>query len=229
MKKILCLLLTLVLSFGIVSCKKDKGSDDNDGGNNNNAADQTSAVEKINDTINSSSPTQIVTTVRYTAPGQQELISSYTTERDAKEGVERFEFYVERYATIEEGIPGGLKEIRGIIWKDADGSILNSEGDVWSSADAVGYLAESLTLRDSYVKSYETSDNGNDITAYVTVANSERVFGVNIDANGDIKLEIDTNGTYLYEVTVTYTTVSGATVSVVTSYDYAVIDLEVNN
>lgn len=227
MKKILCLLLTLVLSFGIVSCKKDKDGD-NDGGNNN-AQNQTNVVENVNNTINSSSPTQIVTTVRYTAPGQSELISSYVTERDAKENIEKFEFHIKRRAGIEEGIPGGIKELQGTVWKDAEGSVLNSEGDAWSAADAVGYLAESLTLRESYLKSYESSDNGNDITAYVTVANSERVFGASIAAQGDIKLEIDTNGTYLYKVTVTYTTASGATVSVVTSYDYAVINLEVND
>ena len=227
MKKILCLLLTLVLSFGIVSCKKDDGSDNDNG--NANGGNQVSAVEAINNTINTSSPTQIVTKVGYTAPGQKEIISSYTTERDAEKGIEKFEFHVVKYASIEEGIPGGVKNLNGIVWKNADGSVTNSEGDSWSAADAVGYLAENINLKEAYIKSYETSDNGNDITAYVTVASSERVFGSTIEAKDDIKIEIDTNGTYLYNVTVTYTTVSGATVKAVTSYDYAVLTLTENN
>ena len=227
MKKILCLLLTLVLSFGIVSCKKDNDSD-NDGGNTN-GGNQVSAVEAISNTINTSNPTQIVTKVGYTAPGQSEIISSYTTELDAKNGTERFEFHIVRYAAVEEGIPGGIKKLDGTVWKNADGSVTNSEGDTWAVADAVGYLAESINLKGAFIKSYETSDNGNDLTAYVTVANSERVFGAAINASGDIKIEVDTNGTYLYSVTVTYTTATGATVKAVTSYDYAVITLTENN
>ena len=226
MKKILCLLLTLVLSFGLVSCNLFGGKDSDDGNDTN--ANQVSAVDTIANTVNTSSPTQIVTKVDYTAKGESTITSSYTTERDAKTGAEKFEYHIVRYATVEEMLPSGLKEIKGTVTKNADGSIIASTGDAWSAVDAVGYLAEKLNLKESYLKSFESSDNGNDLTAYVTAANSERVFGVTIAADGDIKVVIDTNGTYLYNVTVTYVTKSGATVSIVTSYDYAVIDLTNN-
>lgn len=226
MKKILCLLLTLVLSFGLVSCNLFGGKDSDDGNDTN--ANQVSAVDTIANTVNTSSPTQIVTKVDYTAKGESTITSSYTTERDAKTGAEKFEYHIVRYATVEEMLPSGLKEIKGSVQKNADGSIIASTGDAWSAVDAVGYLAEKLNLKESYLKSFESSDNGNDLTAYVTAANSERVFGVTIAADGDIKVVIDTNGTYLYNVTVTYVTESGATVSIVTSYDYAVIDLTNN-
>ena len=222
MKKILCLLLTLVLSFGIVSCKKDKGNDDD--GANTNVGNQVNAVESVAKTIASSNPTQIVTKIDYTEAGADTLTSSYTTERDDKNGIEKFDFHIVRYS-MNFNDPEGLKKINGTVWKNEDGSIINSEGDTWSASDAVGYLAEKINLKESYLKSYESSDNGNDITAYVTVENSERVFGAKIAAKGDIKIVIDTNGTYLYNVTVTYIAASDAVVNIVTSYDYAVIDL----
>ena len=227
MKKILCLLLTLVLSIGLVSCNLIGGKDSDDGNGAN--GNQGGSVDTIAATVNSSTPTQIVTKVDYTAAGMSTVTSSYVTERDSKTGAEKFTFHIVRYATVEEMLPSATKTIEGTVWKNADGSVTNSNGDSWSAADAVGYLAEKLNLKSSYFKSYEISDNGNDLTAYVTAANSERVFGAKIDASGDIKLVVDTNGTYLYNVTVTYETVSGATVNIVTSYDYAVIDLSGNN
>ena len=44
MKKILCLMLVLVLSFGIVSCKKDKGDDNTD--NNGGEDEETTTAPK---------------------------------------------------------------------------------------------------------------------------------------------------------------------------------------
>ena len=238
MKKILCLLLTFVLVFACVSCNKDKGDDKNDGGDNtnnnnnnndanDNANDNVDYVAEIFATVNSSDPTQIVSKIDYTV-GNKTFTSSYTTERDSQTGVERFEFHIKRYATIEELLPGNVKELNGKVWKNADGSVINSEGDAWSADDAVGFLSEMLDVKKEFFKSVELSDNNKDLSAVISAENSERVFGSQINASGDITLTIDTNGTYLYQITVKYTTASGALINIVTSYDYSIIEITDN-
>ena len=215
MKKILCLLLTLVLVFACVSCGKfgkDKGGDESEG-----------TVETIAATVNSSNPTEIVTKVDYIAEGQETLTSSYVTEKDAENGIERFVFHTQRYADVEELVPDNIKKLDGTVWKNADGSVKNSKGDVFSKNDAVGYVSEKLNVVKSAFKTYELKDGGNDLSATVEAKNAEIVFGTDIKAVGDISIEIDTNGIYLYNVSVSYTTETGAKVNITTSYGYAVV------
>lgn len=218
MKKFLCLLLTLALTFAFVSCNGiGKKNEESEG-----------SVATISATINSSTPTQIVTKVDYIVEGEDTLTSSYVTEKDTANGVERFTFHTKRYATVEEMSHESIKEIEGTVWKNADGSIKSSTGDTWSKADAVGYLPEKLTITESVFKTYKMTDKGNDLTATIAAGDAERVFGVDIAAASDISIVIDTNGTYLYKVTVSYATASGATIIVTTSYDYGVITIKDN-
>ncbi len=218
MKKILCLLLTLVLTFAFISCNGiGKKNEEPEG-----------SVANVSATINSSTPTQIVTKVDYIVEGEDTLTSSYITEKDTVKGIEKFTFHTKRYATVEEMSPESIKEIEGTVWKNADGSVKSSTGDTWSKADAVGYLPEKLTISESVFKTYKLTDKGNDLTATIAAGDAERVFGVDIAAAGDISIVIDTNGTYLYKVTVSYVTASGATIMVTTSYDYGTITIKDN-
>lgn len=219
MKKIFCLLLTLVLTFACVSCN---------GIGKKNEEEPEGTVETISATVNSSTPTQIVTKVDYIVENEETLTSSYITEKDTNSGVERFTFHTKRYPTVEEMSPVAIKEIQGSITKDADGNVKSSDGDTWSKAEAVGYLPEKLNVIKSAFKTHTLKDKGNDLVATIAAADAERVFGADIGAAGDISLEIDTNGTYLYKVTVSYTTASGATIIVTTSYDYGVITIKDN-
>ena len=83
-----------------------------------------------------------------------------------------------------------------------------------------------INISTSSFKTYELKNNGADLTGTVAAKDAKRVFGEDIAAASDIDVEIDTNGTYLYTVTIEYTTASGATIRVSTSYDYAVINLK---
>lgn len=216
MKKILCLLLTLILAVACVSC-----------GNKNKGAEDAGSVEAIANTVNSSNPTQVVTKVSLTKDGFGTVTSSYITEKDTASGVEKFEFHTQRYADPETmQSPEAVNKLDGVIWKNADGSVKSSSGDSWSKDDAVGYVAEKLNIVASVFKDCKFSDDGKDLTATVGASDSERFFGTDIGASGDISVEIDTNGTYLYNVTVSYTTADGAKVIVTTSYDYANIKLD---
>lgn len=220
MKKILCLLLVVVLAFACVSCNK-KGDEDDGGKNNDVTLGKTvKTVSGISEIIAASAPTEVITTVNYAAEGEEPLFSSYKTYVDRAAGVEKFEFSVKRYPAVEELWPTDIKQIQGTVWKKADGSVISSEGDAWSAADAVGYLPEKLTIKASYFKSVEFNEES-DMTAVIEAKNSAKVFGVEIAALSDITLKMNTNGLYLYEINVSYTAASGAVVTIVTTYDYA--------
>ena len=252
MKKILCLLLTLVLVFACVSCNKGNNTgnqnDDNTSDTNNDKNDNTTddgkgdnttddgkgdkvenTVEEISDILNSSVPTKITTKVEYIVEGEKTLNSYYITSKDSESGVEKFEFRIERFAKIEEMLPDNVKKIDGIVYKNADGSVKSSSGDAWSAAEAVGYLPEKLALNENYFATYEIDESGNNLFAVVKADEIERVFGVEIAGISNVEVEVETNGKYLQFVTVTYTAASGATVVINTSYEYSAITITDNN
>ena len=220
MKKLLCLLLALVCMTMCVSCFGN-GNDDDDNG-------AAATVEAIAGIINGSTPTKITTKVEYIVEGEETIVSSYDTEKDEANGIYVFTFNAKRPADVLELLPTNIKTISGSVRYNADGTVTASTGDTWSKEDAVGYLAEMINISTSSFKTYELKSNGEDLTGIVAAKDAKRVFGEDIAAASDITVEIDTNGTYLYTVTIEYTAASGATVKVSTSYDYAVINLKDN-
>lgn len=220
MKKLLCLLLALVCMTMCVSCFGN-GNDDDDNG-------AAATVETIAGIINGSTPTKITTKVEYIVEGEETIVSSYDTEKDEANGIYVFTFNAKRPADVLELLPTNIKTISGSVRYNADGTVTASTGDTWSKEDAVGYLAEMINISTSSFKTYELKSNGEDLTGIVAAKDAKRVFGEDIAAASDITVEIDTNGTYLYTVTIEYTAASGATVKVSTSYDYAVINLKKN-
>ena len=218
MKKLLCLLLALVCMTACVSCF--------DGGDNDDDNGAAATVETIAGIINGSTPTKITTKVEYIAEGEETIVSSYDTEKDEANGIYVFTFNAKRQASVEECLPDNIKSISGTVRYNADGTIVASTGDTWSQEDAVGYLAEMINISTSSFKSFELKNNGEDLIGAIAAKDAKRVFGANLGATSDITVEIDTNGTYLYKITIEYTASSGATVKVSTSYDYAVIDLK---
>ena len=212
MKKIVCLLLALMCVFAAVSC-------------NSASSLKKGTLKTISETVNASVPTKIVTRTEYV--GRDTLTAMYITQIDRASGKSQFDFEYERYSKIEEMVPGGIKKISGTVYYAQDGSVTNSDGESWSADEALGYLPDGISIDKSAFKSYELTDNGNDLKAYVAAEDSLRVFGSNIDAEGDILLEVDTNGTYLYSIKITYTAKgTGDVVVVNTSYDYSLIVLE---
>ena len=220
MKKLLCLLLALMCVMACVSCNLGGGSSEDE----EEAKEAT--VETIAGIINASNPTQIATKVDYVEEGEDHITSSYNTEKDEVNGIYKFTFSSARKASVEELLPTDVKVLEGTVWYNADGTVTSSTGDEWSKEDAVGYLPEMININKSSFKSYELVNDGDDLVGVIAANDAKRVFGEDIAASSDISVEIDTNGTYLYKITVTYTTNQGATVTITTSYDYAVIDLK---
>lgn len=211
MKKIVCLLLVLACSFAMFACG-DKGKSDVDG------------ISKI---VNESLATKIVTQVDYVPVDDDALSGIYTTSVDRNSKKSQFTFVYSRYATVEEMHTGYTKTVEGSVWYDSNGQVSRDEGDTWEPNDAPAYLSHSLDISAARFVSVTISEDGTDLTAEIAPSETKRVFGTEISAEGNVVLNVDTNGTYLYEIKVTYTAKdTGAKVTVVTSYDYGEVKFD---
>ncbi len=181
-------------------------------------------VSAIGDIVNNAKPTRIITQVNYTDNGET-LKGKYTTQYDRADNLGQFDFSYERIAIPGESSSATSKEtISGTVYSK-DGSFSYDDCATWQGGGS-GYLDYSLDISESKFTSYEISEDGNSITAVVSPENAKRVFGTNISADGDIVLSVVTSGTDVYSVSITYTTVSGAAVSIDTSYESLIIDLD---
>ncbi len=214
MKKIICLLLILACAFAMVSCKKKNKETE-------------SGVETISKIVNESLATKIVTKTEYLVEGEETLTGKYTTEIDRSRGNSKFTFEYQRYARIEDMNDDRIKTVKGSVFYNADGNVSYNEGDTWEAADAIAYLPFSLDINESRFVSYEVSEDGNNLKAEIAAGEAKRIFGTDISAEGNITLEIDTNGKYLYEIRILYTAEgSGAKVNIQTSYDYSQVNVK---
>lgn len=217
MKKLICFALIAACLLSLASCSlfgKDDG--ENEG--------PKTPVAKISEIVNNSSPTKVYTKIEYV--GSETLTAKYTTLVDRNSGNSKFDFEYQRVAKIEEMLPSNVKTVKGSIWYDADGNVSHNEGETWVAEDVSGYLAYSLEISETRFAKYEMKDGENDLYAEISPAEAKRVFGADISAEGNIVLEIDTNGKYLYLVTIRYTAKdTGAIVTIQNSYDYATVNI----
>ncbi|MBE6634965.1 MAG: hypothetical protein E7617_02020 [Ruminococcaceae bacterium] len=217
MKKIICLLMVFACMFSMASCNlfnKDNGD-----------GEVKSDVAKISDIIAESQPTRIVSHSDYQITGGKLLKGIYTTQVDRVSGKSQFDFsYVKRADVADMNPAGSYVSVEGTVCYNADGSVSSEIGDAWLSS-GTGYLPYSLSIAEVRFESYTVSEDKNTLTAEITSAESRRVFGVQIESEGNITLTIETDGTYLHYVTVSYAT-ENATVTVKTSYDYGLVTLD---
>ena len=218
MKKFLLLLLSLTLVFG---CLTSCGNNNNGGGNTGDANKaEKGTVEYVAAVVSASTPTRIITHVNYVHDGDT-FAGIYTTEIDRANKKTQFSFEYDRMAIPGEDVSDDYIKTESGLVQFKDGEVLRSEGSDWETLGE-GYLTLSLSVVKSMFTTSELSEDGFDLVATVSAQNTERVFGSAIDAEGDVTLEIDTNGTYLYNVKVSYVAkTTGANVTVETSYEYA--------
>jgi len=211
MKKITCLILTLVLALGCVlalaSC---------DGG------EQKDRLQLLIDMANNSNATKIVTFVEYDN-SKDELGAKYTTEIEGNDMI--FSYEKERYNTVSEGILNGEGLIvteKGTVYY-VDGQYYGEDGLAY--ADTPSDVKYTFNITKENLTGAKLAGN-NGFTAELTKEQAVAVFGTDLSAEGNIALEVVTTGLQLTGVKLTYTTVSGATVVVNTSYSYNAINLD---
>ena len=214
MSRILCALMALVCMFSMFSC----GIFGNDEG------EDKSGVAAISEIINNAKPTRVITHVSYTLDGET-LKGRYTTQYDRANNKGKFDFSYERRAVPGESMSlGSIETIEGTVYSN-NGEFSYDECATWQGG-GVGYLEYSLDITESKLATYEVSEDGNSLTATVAKENAKRVFGVDISSEGDINLSVVTSGADLYNVTISYTTTTGASVVIETSYESLIINLD---
>ena len=218
MKKFLLLLLSMTLVFScFISCGNNSGN-----GNQGGVSAEKGTVEYVAEVVAASLPTKIVTHVNYVF-GEDIFEGVYSTEMDRVNKKTQFSFEYDRMAIPGEDVSDDYIKTESGVVLFKDGEVLRSEGSDWETLGD-GYLTLSLSIVQSMLATAEVSEDGCDLVATVSAQNTERVFGSAIDAKGDVTLEIDTNGTYLYSVKISYVANgTDASITVETSYEYAPI------
>lgn len=208
MKKFLCLILAFVCIFAVTSC----------GGGETPVIDEMSAEEKFINTVASSEPTKITTIYSYVTAEGDALNSRYVTE--IKEDGYTFNYKRDRFATVEEAATSPIVTDEGVVYyKDGKYS---TDGETWFSEapdiDAINMKFD-ISL-DKLGESYSFNEDYTVLTATLTEEEAVALFGVAFGADGEISLTVNANQKYLTKVSVAYTTVSGASVTLDTSYTY---------
>ena len=175
-------------------------------------------------------PATITTMVSYNytdaenADNNVSLSGYYKTETKWDKSI--FTYSYERLATIEEQNPSGrIKKISGKIYRNGDQ--VSSTGDTFEDGAALPGAAFTLNLKAESFDSYTVAADGKSYTAKATGANIKNALGVALSANAEgVTINVTSNGSVITGMTVSYTTTSGASVFIATSYTYNPIDLD---
>lgn len=225
MKKIVCLLLAITCLFAICACGQTGQGGSGSGSNSGLGGlipGNKEPVKSIPEIVSESKPATVTTLISY--DGEDLLEGSYITKTDGTNSV--FEYEYERYATIPEMSEGRIKTVKGKVYY-RDGQVSTTEGETWVSSDINQIVDFNLRIEENNFETYELSSDGKTLNGTLKPENSERVLGSAIAANGNIAVEIITNGFYLYYINISYTSANGATVSINTSYDYSPVTIEI--
>lgn len=177
--------------------------------------------EGIYSIANNCSATHITTSVQYVY-GDETISTWYDILVDDATNNAIVEYEFEKYLSISEGVATGgdfIEEKSGVIYyyngeyydKTEDGV-----GAPWVSAAADAEfkfnLVESLLIEPT------VNEDGTELVAKMTPENCKAMFGFDLDAEGEISLEVLTNGTNLTDVNIVCTTKNGATLVIETTY-----------
>ena len=170
-------------------------------------------------------PTTIKTVVDYVfvdADGKtQNLKGLYETviEGDKSE----MSFSYQRLATVEDMLADGrIVTVSGKIYKDGDR--VSVDGDNWEDGKALPGSNFTLKLEESYFSSYTVDDDKDVLTGVLAPGKVAAALGVDLQAQGDVNLVVTGNGELVTGMEVSYTSLTGATVLIRTSYTYGAIE-----
>ena len=199
MKKFICLILALTCAFSLFSCGDD-------------------GVDNIIEIVNSSKPDNIKTFTTYTS-GNQTLTGSFNTDISGSDYVTTYSY--QRYADpLVDGGDAYIKEVEGTVYY-SNGKY-SEDGESWSIvAPDSNVINIKFSLSAKKLGKCVVSSDGKTLTATIAADKAYSILGVNLSANdAGVTLKITTNGTNLTYVTISYVTVSEASVVIQTSYTY---------
>lgn len=194
----LALALIVSLALTVASCKK---------------------TVSIYDIFDASTPTKATSVVSYTDADGTKFEGLYLLTASGEDFM--FEYSYQRLRTFDEAIAEGnsetVKTVSGTLYSVGGTTLV--VGDEFDSF-VPAFDSAKLNLNEAFLSGISYSEDGKSLTATLSGANIAKVLGIDLLAEGDVSISVVTDGTYARGFDVSYTTKSGATVTVRTSYTY---------
>ncbi len=227
MKKILSLLLMLVCVISMVACGEPPVTPpDPDGGGTTETTDifEISAKGLV--------PTKIVSLSSFDCKdlmGEDlSLAGTFTQVINGNNSI--LDFKYARFATIEEAADSYIVNVEGAIAvKDGKTKTI---GDTASDKDwaavipSLQHLGAFKLDKANLPDDYQLSEDGQKLTVSLSGEEALQVIGEVISASGEILLEVEGNGKNISMVVISYTTLSGASVRIASSFTYGAQTLD---
>lgn len=211
MKKIISLLLSLTLMLGCMLVLGSCG----------NPEEPEFTVATICNMTESTAATKTVTLIDYVKANGDTINDVYTMIVDGDDSI--FEYVRTRMITPAEALELGVsgryytEPTQHVYFKDG---LYSTNGADWTAA-APSLSTIKLELKEEYLTGAAITESGTDLTAKISGENIKKVFGVELDVDGDFTIEIETDGTNLARINIYGKTSSGASLSINTSYTYS--------
>ena len=211
----LVVLMLVASLLALAACQQDEGD--------------ASKPASIYDMVNSSKANSITTSVDYTTEGGVALPGWYVVKREGNDMIVEYDYW--RYAEVEESVATGSLD-RKINEKGAiyyhDGKYYDAEDE--TKTPFIGSPLEynfKLNIDKSKLLSEVTPvNNANERYVSMSAEDCKAMLGVDLGATGTVNVRILTNGVQLSELEVIYTTASGASATILSTYDYGNITLD---
>lgn len=154
----------------------------------------------------------------------QTFTGNYSTKIDGDNSITEFSY--ERYAEIGDtvGIDENIKTVEGKIY--------NQNGNVTTKGEQIGNgtVTEGFNLRlnlsEDTLDTYSLSKDKTLMTATASGENIVKALGVALKTAGEVSMTLRGDGTNILSMDVSYTTESGATVWIRTTYSYGAVTLD---
>jgi len=242
MKKVLCLLLVLACSVALVACAgigtanklpapgnennetedtgkpnvKDEGNESDKDFVDDKTEVDLSREQIFFSAVNNSQPNLIVTKTAVTNSALEATATGfYRTEINGENYV--FSYKYDKFNKIGEGT-SQISTVGPHTIEYTDGHYFLDGTEVYARPNPE-VLNVDLNLNKNLLGNYVISVDGDRLDTKVSAANAEKILGVKISATGDVQITVQTDGTHLWMVSVSYTD-NQTKVTIDTSYTY---------
>lgn len=217
MKKILSLMLALLCVFALVAC----GGGSTPGGTTPPATE----LDVFEAAAKGTAPTNITSLTSYRTKDPlfgEDLVleGAFTLLVDGNESILDFEY--QKLATLEDAADDFVVDKKGAIAIQAGKSkvILGDSLGNWETViPSMQNVAALKIEKASLPADYSLSEDGKKLSVSLTEEEAKTALGVDIEAASEIAFAVETNGTYITSIVISYKT-ANADVRIASSYTY---------